>query len=55
MLIAIYDGEVEIATILEEKVIEKGNKPAHIEANLLSYRNAIAKEIMNKKKEKNEK
>jgi len=54
MAIAIYYGELEIMKILEEKGIEKGDKPAHIEAALLSYRNAIAKEIINKKKEKNE-
>ena len=54
MAVAIYYGEVEIATILEERGIEKGNNPGHIEASLLSYRNAIAKEIINKMKEKKE-
>ena len=54
MAIATYYGEVEIAKILEEKGIEKGDKPSHIEAALLSYRNAIAKEIINKMKENNE-
>ena len=51
MATAIYYGEVEIMTILEEKGIEKGNKPSHIEAALLSYRNSIAKTIINNMKE----
>ena len=50
---AIYYGEMEIVKILEEKGIEKGNNPAHIEAALLSYRNAFAKEIIKEMKEKN--
>ena len=54
MAVAIYYGEVEIAKILEEKGIEKGDKAAHIEAAILSYRNAIVKEIINHMKEKNE-
>ena len=48
---AIYYGEVEIMTILEEKGIEKGNKSAHIEAAILSYRNTIAKKIIKQAKE----
>ena len=52
MAMAIYYGEVEIVKILEEKGIEKGSKSAHIEAALLSHRNAIAKEIINEMKEK---
>ena len=45
---------MEIIKILEENGIEKGNKSSHIEAALLSYRNSIAKEIINHIKEKNE-
>ena len=55
MAIAIYYGEVEIMKILEEKGIEKGNNPSHIEAAILSYRNGIVNEIINQLKEKNEK
>ena len=54
MSIAIYYGEVEIMTILEEKCIEKGKNSGHIEAAILSYRNDIAKEIIIKIKEKNQ-
>ena len=54
MAVAIYYGEDEIVKILEEKGIEKGSKPSHIGAAILSYRNAIVKEIINEMKEKNE-
>ena len=54
MSIAIYYGEMENVKILEEKCIEKGSKPVHIEAAILSYRNVIAKEIINKMKENNQ-
>ena len=54
MALAIYYGKVEIVKILEERGIEKGNKPVHIEAALLSYRNALGKEIINKMKENDE-
>ena len=40
--------------ILEEKGIEKGSNPEHIEAAILSYRNGIAKEIIDQMKEKDE-
>ena len=50
--IAIYFGEREIMKILEEEGIKKGNNPGHIEAAILSYRNSIAKEIINQMKEK---
>ena len=39
MATAIYFGNKEIIKILEEKGIEKGKKPTHIEAAILSYRN----------------
>ena len=55
MAVAIYYGDLENVKILEAKVNEKGNRPAHIEAAILSYRNKIVKEIINKMKEKNEK
>ena len=48
MAVAIYYGEIEIITILEEKGIEKGYNPAHLEAAILSFRNSIAKSIINK-------
>ena len=54
MAVAIYYGNVEIIKILEESGIEKGENPAHIEAAILSYRNQIAKAIINQMKEKNE-
>ena len=46
MATAIYVGNREIVKILEGKGIEKGKKPSHIEAAILSYRNVIAKEII---------
>ena len=46
MATAIYFGNKEIIKILEEKGIEKGKNAAHIEAAILSYRNIIAKEII---------
>ena len=46
MATAIYFGNKEIIKILEEKGIEKGKNPTHIEAAILSYRNMIAKEII---------
>ena len=46
MATAIYFGDKEIIKILEEKGIEKGKKVAHIEAAILSYRNIIAKEMI---------
>ena len=51
---AIYYGETEIIKILEEYTIKKGEKPTHIEAAILSYRNSTAKEIINYWKEWNE-
>ena len=46
MATAIYFGNKEIIKILEEKGIEKGKNATHIEAAILSYRNLIAKEII---------
>ena len=46
MATAIYFGNKEIMKILEEKGIQKGNHSEHLEAAILSYRNSIAKEIL---------
>ena len=46
MATAIYFGNKAIVKILEVRGIEKGKNPTHIEASLLSYRNLIAKEII---------
>jgi len=54
MGIAIYYGDVENITILEEYNIEKGNNPGHIEAAIFSYRNGFVKAITNKMKEEDE-
>ena len=54
MATAIYFGNKEIIKILEEKGIEKGKRAVHIEAALLSYRNLIAKEIIEDLNENNE-
>jgi len=54
MAIAIYYGAIEIIKILEERGIRKGKNPGHIEAAILSYRNGIAKEIINNMRENNE-
>ena len=43
---AIYFGNKEIIKILEERGIEKGKNPSHIEAAILSYRNQVVKEII---------
>ena len=51
---AIYFGNKEIIKILDEKGIEKGKNPTHIEAAILSYRNLIAKEIIEDLNENNE-
>ena len=55
MATAIYFGNKEITKILEEKGIEKGKKGAHIEAAIFSYRNLIAKKIIDDLNENNEK
>ena len=52
MATAIYFGNKEIIKILEEKGIEKGKKTEHIEAAIFSYRNLIAKEIIDDLNEK---
>ena len=52
MATAIYFGSKEIVKILEERGIEKGN-PTHIVAAILSYRNIIAKELINNDLNKN--
>ena len=54
MAIAICFGNKEIIKILEEKGFEKGKNPTHIEAAILSYRNLIAKEIIEDLNENNE-
>ena len=54
MASAIYFGNKEIIKILEEKGIEKGKNATHIEAAILSYRNIIAKEIIEDLNEDNE-
>ena len=54
MAIAIFFENKEIIKILEEKGIEKGKNPVHIEAAILSYRNIITKEIIEDMKENNE-
>ena len=51
---AIYFGNKEIIQILELRGIEKGNNPAHIEAAILSYRNLIAKQLIDDFNENNE-
>ena len=52
---AIFFGNKEIIGILEDKGIQKGKNASHIEAAILSYRNHIAKEIVDEIIEKNEK
>ena len=54
MTTAIFFGHKEIIKILEEKGIEKGKNPTHIEAAILSYRNFIAKEIIEDLNENNQ-
>ena len=54
MSTAIYFGNKEIIKILEERGIEKGKNPTHIEAAILSYRNLITKEIFENLNENNE-
>ena len=46
MATAIYFGNKEIMKILEEKEIEKGKNPTHLEAAILSYRNIMAEQII---------
>ena len=55
MASAIFFGNKEIMKILEEKGIEKGKNPTHTEAAILSYRNMIAKEIIEDLNENDEK
>ena len=54
MATAIYFGNKEIIKILEERVIENGKNATHIEAAILSYRNQIAKEVIEDLNENNE-
>ena len=54
MATAIYLGNKRIIKILEEKGIEKGKNPTHIEAAILSYRNIITKEIIESLNQNNE-
>ena len=54
MATAIYFGNKKIIKLLEEKGIEKGKNETHIEAAILSYRNTIAKEIINEMNEQKE-
>ena len=51
MATAIYFGNKVMMKILEEKGIEKGKNPEHIEAAVLSYRNEIVEEIIDEKNE----
>ena len=51
MSVAIYYGEITIIKILEERGIEKGSQLIHFEAVILSVRNGLAKEMINKMKE----
>ena len=55
MALAIYLGNMEIMKILEDKGIKKGNNSSHIEAAIFSYRNTIAKDIINEIEDKDEK
>ena len=55
MATAIYNENKEIIKILEEKGIEKGQNSSHLEAAILSYRNEIAKEIIEGKIEMTDK
>ena len=48
MATAIYYGNKEIVKILEEKEFEKGKNPSHIEAAILSFRNTMVDEILEK-------
>ena len=52
MATAIFFGNKEIVKILEGRGIEKGKNTTHIEAAILSYRNLIAKEIIDDLNEK---
>ena len=52
MSLAIYFGNMEIIKILEQRGIEKGNNPTHLEAAILSYRNIIAEELIQEMKAK---
>ena len=54
MATAIYFGNNEIIKILEGRGIEKGRNPTHIEAAILSYRNSIAKKLIEDLNEDNE-
>ena len=54
MATSIFFGNKEIIKILEEKGIEKGKNGTHIMAAILSYRNIIAKEIIEDLNENNE-
>ena len=55
MATAIYFGNKEIIKILEEKGFKKGDNPGHLKAAILSYRNQIAKEILEEIEEKDDK
>ena len=46
MATAIYFGANVFIRILEDRGIEKGNNPSHIEAAILSYRNSIVERII---------
>ena len=54
MATAIFFGNKKIMKILEERGIERGENPTHIEAAILSYRNIIEKEIIEDLNENNE-
>ena len=54
MATAIYTGNNDIMEALEKRGIQKGINSVHIEAAILSYRNAIVKEILNDTNEKDD-
>ena len=55
MATAIFYGRVELIKILEENGIEKGENANHIETAILSFRNPVAKHIIEQIKEKDQK
>ena len=54
MATAIYFGNKDIIGILDDRKIEKGKSQTHIEAAILSYRNIIAKGIIEDLNENND-
>ena len=54
MATTIYFGQIEMMTLLEDRGIEKGKNPAHLEAAILSYRNEICKDLIEELNENKE-